>query len=85
MFKTKVTAINLNEQEWDDDQYWNPEERKKSIGKKRMELILVDEYKGDELSDDILRSYGLPEKKGPLEQPVYKSFLECIEYIQRQF
>lgn len=85
MFKTKVTAINLRSFEWADDSYWTEKERKKSVGKKRMELVLIGEYNGEKLDDDVLRCYGMPEKKSPLEQPVYKSFTECIDYIRDVF
>ena len=85
MFKTKVAAINLRGSEWADDSYWSEKERKKSIGKKRMELILIGEYNGERLDDDVLRYYGMPEKKSPLEQPVYNSYTECIDYIRGVF
>lgn len=81
MFKTKVVAVNLRSPEWADDSYWTEKERKKSVGKKRMELILIDEYKGEKLDDEVLRYYGMPEKKSLLEQPVYKSLTDCIDYI----
>ncbi len=85
MFKTQVVAINLYKSKWDDDQYWSEKERKKAKGKMRMELILVGKYNGKKLDEDILRTYGLPEKKSPLQQPVYKSFKECIQYIDKVF
>lgn len=85
MFKTKVVAINLLSREWADDPYWAEEERKKSAGKKRMELILIDEYNGQMLNDEVLRGYGLPEKKSSLEQPVYNSLTDCIDYIRMVF
>ena len=85
MFKTKIATINLRNREWADDSYWSEKERKKSVGKKRMELILIDEYNGEKLDDDVLRYYGMPEKKSSLQQPVYNSLTDCIDYIRRVF
>ena len=50
-----------------------------------MRIELINEYNGDELDDDRLRQYGMPERKSPLEQPVYMKYLECIDYISRIF
>lgn len=85
VFKTRVDAINLNQSEWDDDPYWSEKERQPSTGKKRMKLSLIGEYQGDELNDIKLRYYGFPKKKSPLQQPVYKSYVECIDYIRSVF
>lgn len=85
MFKTQVTEINLNQPIWDDDEYWSETEKAKALGKPRMRLELMCEYNGDELDDDRLRLYGMPERKSPLEQPVYKKYIECINYIGRIF
>lgn len=85
MFKTQVVEVNLLQQTWDDDKYWTEAERVRAVGKRRMKIELVYEYNGGELDDDRLRQYGLPEKKSPLEQPVYKKYLECIDYISKIF
>ncbi len=85
MFKTQVTEINLNQPIWDDDEYWSESERAKALGKRRMRLELMSEYNGDELDDDRLRLYGMPERKSPLEQPVYKKYTEVIDYVSRIF
>jgi hypothetical protein len=85
MFKTQVVEINMHQPTWDDDEYWSEAERVKAVGKRRMRLELMNEYNGDELDDERLRLYGMPERKSPLEQPVYKKYTDCIEYISRTF
>ena len=85
MFKTMVKVINLYQEIWDDDKYWSEKERKKAKGKRRMYLSLIDEYNGDELDEEKLIARGLPEKKSPLEQPVYKKYTDCIDYINNNF
>ena len=86
MFKTIVDAVNLYNEEWDDDEYWSIKERKKARGKARMLLKLLEEYSGAELNEEILGEYGLPEKKNSLQQPVYGSgYINCINYIQSIF
>lgn len=85
MFKTRVEAINLYNDNWDDDQYWSARERMNAIGKKRMKIVLQEEYNGQDLDDERLRMYGLPTRLSPLEQPVYKKYVDCIEYIQNHF
>ena len=85
MFKTEVKAIDLFQDTWDDDCYWSEEERNKARGKRRMLLALIDEYHGNELNEARLREFGLPEKKSPLEQPVYKAYIDCIKYIDNSF
>jgi hypothetical protein len=84
MFKTRVVEINLNQQTWDDDEYWSDAERAKAEGKMRMKIELIGEYNGDELDDERLRLYGMPERKSPIEQPVHK-YTACIDYIQSKF
>lgn len=85
MYKTKVKAIDLFQESWDDDSYWSDKERNKARGKRRMLLVLTGEYQGNELNEVRLREYGLPEKKSPLEQPVYKAYIDCIRYIDDCF
>jgi hypothetical protein len=86
MFKTRVIAINMYLEIWDDDKFWSEKERKKAKGKARMILDLIDEYHGEDLNEDILRQYGLPEKKSSLQQPVYGgSYSHCINYIRSKF
>ena len=86
MFKTRVIAINLYQEAWDDDEFWSEKERRKAKGKSRMILNLLGEYEGDALDEDRLRLYGMPEKKSSLQQPVYGgNLLECINYIRENF
>ena len=86
MFKTRVKKLNMRNEEWDDDIYWTEKERLKALDKPRMLLELESEYDGVELSEEILRQYGLPEKKSLLQQPVYGGGLSsCIEYIKNKF
>ena len=86
MFKSRVVAINLYQNEWDDDEYWSEKEKKKAKGKARMVLSDLVEYCGEELNEECLRQYGFPEKKSSLQQPVYGgSYSSCIKYIRSKF
>lgn len=86
MFKTRVVAINLYQDVWDDDIYWSDKEREKAKGKQRMILDNIEEYHGEELNEESLRQFGFPEKKSSLQQPVYGGgYSECIKYIKSKF
>ena len=63
MLKTIVDAVNLYNEEWDDDEYWSIKEKKKAKGKARMLLKLLEEYSGEDLNEEILKEYGLPEQR----------------------